>query len=168
MISTNRPKISVPFKPYDLLLEIGSLTLLILIWVHTFMSYGDLPETVPTHFNGAGEADSFGDKAFIFLLPLVTTVLYIGLFFLSKKPHLHNYMVNITEENAPRFYRFSVTVLRIVNFLCVLMFAYINYQIITGAQTGQTSLGKGFLFVVLGASLLLPLLLLFFQNKIKR
>jgi uncharacterized membrane protein len=166
-MSTNRPKISVPFETYDLIIEMASIALLIFIWVHTFISFGDLPDVVATHFNGSGEADSYGSKFFIFFLPLVITALYLGLFYIAKKPHLHNYMVNITEDNAPRFYRFSVTVIRVVNFLCVLMFAYINYQIITGAQTGSTGLGKGFLFVVLGASILLPLVLLYFQNKIK-
>jgi uncharacterized membrane protein len=168
MFHSDRPKLKIAFTPFDLLIEVLSLALLSYIWIHLFMVYGDLPETVPSHFNAEGKADSFSKKAFLFFIPLLTTGLYLLLFFLSKYPHLHNYTVNITEDNAAKQYRFSVTVLRIVNFLCVLMFAYINFQILLGAQTNQTHLGKGFIITVISASIVLPIAMLLYQKRLNK
>jgi len=94
--------------------------------------------------------------------------MYIGLLILSRYPHLHNYMVNITKDNAFKQYQFSTRVLRIVNGLCVLLFAYINYQIIIGAQNNSSELGTGFLSIVIGCSLLLPIIIFAYQQKIKK
>ena len=149
MFTTNRPKISIPLTPFDIIIECCSIALLIFIWAHLIMAYPSLPEIVSSHFNAAGEADGFSNKTFLFLLPSVITGIYILLLVLTRFPHLHNYMVNITEDNVPRQYRFSITVLRVVNFLCVLMFAYINYSILVGAQNSASDLGNGFLFVVM-------------------
>jgi uncharacterized membrane protein len=167
MIHTDRPKIKVPFTPFDMIIECMSVLLIIGIWAHLIVAYGDLPETVPSHFDASGKADGYSKKAFVFFIPILTTVMYIGLFILSKYPHLHNYMINITEENAPRQYRFAVRTLRILNFLVVLMFAYINYQILKGAVSGTTDIGMGFLITVIAASIVLPLIMLYFQKKLK-
>jgi len=167
MIRTDRPKLKIPITPADILIECVSIGLIIYIWIHLFLVFGELPDRVPSHFNAAGEADGFSSKTFLFFLPALSTLMYIGLFWLTKFPHLHNYMVNITEENAFKQYRFGVTVLRIVNLLCVIMFAYINYHMLTGAGTSSADLGKGFLFVVIGVSILLPVVIIYYQNKIK-
>lgn len=167
MFTTNRPKIAVPLTPFDIIIECCSIALLIFIWAHLIMAYPNLPEVVPSHFNAAGEADGFSNKTFLFLLPSVITGIYILLLVLTRFPHLHNYMVNITEDNAPRQYRFGITVLRVVNFLCVLMFAYINYSILVGAQNSTSDLGNGFLFVVIGFSIVLPIGILIYQNRLK-
>lgn len=167
MFHSNRPKLSVPYTPFDIIIECLSMAMIVYIWTHLIVVFGELPDRVPSHFNAAGEADGFSSKAFLFFIPILTTAMYIGLFALTRYPHLHNYMVTITEENAPKQYRFGVTVLRVVNFLCVLMFAYINYHILAGAASNESSLGIGFLFTVLGGSILLPIVIIIYQNKIK-
>ena len=120
MFHSNRPKLSVPYTPFDIIIECLSMAMIVYIWTHLIVVFGELPDRVPSHFNAAGEADGFSSKAFLFFIPILTTAMYIGLFALTRYPHLHNYMVTITEENAPKQYRFGVTVLRVVNFLCVL------------------------------------------------
>jgi len=77
-------------------------------------------------------------------------------------------MVNITEKNALKQYRFSTRILRVVNFLCTLLFAYISYRIILGAQNNASDLGEGFLFIVIGGSILLPIVILIYQQKLKK
>lgn len=165
MFHSNRPIHKVPFTPFDIIIECCSIGLLVYIWVHFAMVFGELPETVPSHFNSAGQPDSYSGKNFLFFLPILATGLYILMFVLTKYPHQHNYMVNITEENAPQQYRFSVTVLRVVNLLCTIMFAYINYQILLGAKTNETDLGMGFVITIIGASILLPIVILIYQKR---
>ena len=168
MISTNRPKIDVPKEPIDLIIDLSSATILILIIVYTLIVYPELRETIPIHFDGSGQADGFGDKSTLWLLPGIAIVLFLGLFILNRYPHLHNYMVNITPENALKNYTFSTRVLRIVNLLCAILFAFIQYKMIAGAQEKAAELGSWFLPIVIGTSVLLPIILIYYQNKLNK
>lgn len=165
---TERPKISVPFKTVDVVIELASIALLLLMWGHLIVEYFDLPDTIASHFNAKGEPDGYSNKIFLWALPAFATVMYVGLFILNRYPHLHNYMVNITEENALVQYRFSTRLLRIVNFLCCLLFAYINYKIIEGAKSHNTNLGLGFLITVITVSIILPVIALVYQKKLNK
>lgn len=167
-MKTDRPKIQVSFQTVDIAIELASIALLLLMWLHAITEYSNLPETITTHFNGSGKADDYSSKAFIWLLPIIGTLLFAGLFILNRFPHLHNYTVNITDKNALQQYRFSTRLLRIVNFLCALLMAYISYHIISGAADESSSLGSGFLFVVIGASTLLPIVIFVYQKKLKK
>ncbi|WP_296382064.1 DUF1648 domain-containing protein [Winogradskyella sp.] len=166
-MKTNRPILKVPFQTIDIVIELASITILILMWIHLIIEYGNLPESVTSHFNGAGQPDDYSNKVILWFLPTLAAVLYIGLFILSRFPHLHNYMVNITEENALKQYRFSTRLLRVINFLCALMFAYINYKIIIGAKNNVSNLGIGFTIIVVGVSILLPIFIYVYQKKLK-
>jgi len=163
-----RPKIKIPFQNIDLVIELASIAVLLLMWMHLIMNYSGLPETVASHFNGAGQPDDYSNKIFLWILPILATVLYFGLLILGRFPHLHNYMVNITEENALTQYRFSTRVLRVVNFLCAVMFAYINYKIIVGANNNSSELGMGFVITVVSVSILLPIFIFLYQQKLKK
>ncbi len=163
----DRPKIQVPFKTLDVVIELASIAVLILMWLHIIIEYPQLPETIASHFNGSGEADGYGSKYFIWFLPALALIIYTSLFLINRYPHLHNYTVNITDENALKYYTFSTRVLRVVNFLCTLMFGYISYQIIEGAKNNSSNLGMGFLIIVVGLSIALPIFIYAYQKKLK-
>ncbi len=167
-MNTKRPRIKVPFETVDVIIEGVSITLLILMWCYCIINYMELPETIPTHFNAAGEPDAYGSKHTIWIIPLIATVLYIGMFIINKYPHIHNYMVNITEDNALKNYRFSTRTLRIVNFLCVLLMTYITYMIIESAFGKQFNLGTWFVPVVIGVSVVLPIILFVYMKKLNK
>ena len=167
-MNTKRPRIKVPFKTVDIIVELISITLLILMWGYCIINYFELPDTIATHFNAVGEPNGFGSKQTIWIIPIVATVMYIGLFILNKYPHMHNYMINITEENALKNYRFSTRVLRIVNFLCVLLLTYITYMIIESAFGKKFELGSWFVPVVVGVSVVLPIIMLVYMRKLNK
>ena len=166
-MANDRPKIKIPFETIDIVIELASIAALLLMWIQLLLNYNDLPGKVASHFNAAGNPDNYSDKIFLWLLPTLALLMYIGVFIANRFPDLHNYMVNITEENALKQYRFSTRVLRVVNFLCALMFAYINYQIIIGAQNNSSQLGIGFLITVISLSIALPVFIFIYQKKIK-
>ena len=87
---------------------------------------------------------------------------------MHKFPHLHNYMVNITEENALKNYRFGTRILRGVNFTCILLMAFITYKIIESAKGTYITLGSWFLPVVIGISIILPIILLIYMKKLNK
>lgn len=57
-----RPKIKLKLTTADKVLEVLGWTFLFAIWILTMASYANLPDTIPIHYNGAGQADSFGEK----------------------------------------------------------------------------------------------------------
>lgn len=167
-MNNGRPRIKVPFEGIDIFLELVSITFLLLMWVYLIMEYPDLPETVASHFNAKGEADNYSNKSFMWFLPILSSFMYIGLFVLNKYPHVHNYMVNITDENALKNYRFSTRILRIVNTLTVIMFTYIIYNIVQSAKENEIQIGSWFLPIVLTCSVLLPIVIFLYYHKINK
>jgi len=167
-MNIERPRIKVPLQHIDIVIDLASIALLLIMWGLFIRVYGDLPEEVPTHFSASGQVDGYGSKASLWFLPGLATFIYIGIFLLNRYPHLHNYMVNITEENAFKQYQFSTRMLRIVNFLCVLMFAYILYRLIATIEGNAIGLGDLFLYIVLGLSLAIPIVFIILQKRITK
>ena len=58
-----RPKITLIPSTADKLLEVLGWLILFVLWGYTISHYSSLPDTIPTHYNAAGEADGFGRKA---------------------------------------------------------------------------------------------------------
>lgn len=146
------PKIKVPAGRLETFFNVLSVLLIIIMVIYTFNVYSQLPDTIATHFNIKGEADDWGSKATIFIMPLITILLFISMYFLSKAPHLYNYTVVITEENAPRIYPVARLMMAVLNFIIVLMFSFF---VLESAQTanGHSFIGPWFAFVVLFAPL---------------
>ena len=161
-----RPKITVPQNSTDLWIDRFSFLLFFIIWLSVFVYYPDLPNEIPTHFNGRGQADAFGSKQSIWILMGVFSSIFIGIYILNKYPHLHNYTVKITEENALKNYRFSTRVLRVVNFLNLLVLAYILKTMMTPYEKQSTAFGGWFLPTIMIGSLVLIIYIFVKANKI--
>lgn len=160
-----RPKITVPQNSTDLLIDRFSFLLFFIIWLSVFVYYPDLPNEIPTHFNGRGQADAFGSKQTIWILMGVFSSIFVGIYILNKYPHLHNYTVKITEENALKNYRFSTRVLRVVNFLNLLLLAYILKTMMTPYEKQSTAFGGWFLPTIMIGSLVLIIYIFVKANK---
>ena len=167
-MDNKRPRIKVPFETVDVIIEFISITLLILMWVYCIVNYMELPDTIATHFNGAGEPNGYGSRQTVWIIPIIATAMYIGLFILNKYPHTYNYMVNITEENALKNYKFSTRIVRVVNFLCVLLMTYITYMIVESAFGKQFNLGTWFVPVVISVSIILPIIIFVYMRKMNK
>ncbi|MGC6525320.1 MAG: DUF1648 domain-containing protein [Flavobacteriaceae bacterium] len=161
-----RPKITIPKNFTDLWIDRFSFLLFFIIWLSVFVYYPDLPDEIPTHFNGRGQADAFGSKQSIWVLMGVFSSIFIGIYILNKYPHLHNYTVKITEENALKNYRFSTRVLRVVNFLNLLVLAYILKTMLTPYEKQSTAFGGWFLPTVMIGTLVLIIYIFVKANKI--
>jgi len=117
-----RPKIKIYLNQFDKVLEIGGIALLVIIWTLSAFNYFQSPDTVPIHFNSSGQPDGYGGKVTLLLLPIIPTVIYLGLTQLNKYPHIFNYMTKITEENAKRQYTIATRMIRILKVSIVLIF----------------------------------------------
>lgn len=147
---SERPKLKLELTTFDKTLEILGWTSILTIWVLTIINYTNLPDTIPIHYNGAGQADGFGGKTTILTLPLIATVLFIGLTILNKFPHVFNYPTNITQDNALRQYTNATRMIRYLKFSIVIIFGLIAFKTIQNANGEADGLGIWFLPLTLG------------------
>lgn len=166
---SERPRIPVPKRPIDYVLDILSIMAVIFSITYTAIHYTALPDTIPRHFNAAGEADGFSHKAVAWVLVGIQTALFAGLYALTKTPHLLSSTKPITEENAPYLYPQGMLVLRVTNLLCMVLFSYMVYASIQVAMGEKTKLDNAFFWTMVGLIIVLPLALsLYFHQKNKR
>lgn len=139
------PKIKV--KPTQLTksIEIVNYFLIVSFWIITILAYKHLPDEIPTHYNGLGEVDAYGDKSTIFFLPLMATVLFVIVNITAKKPHTFNYAVVITSENVKAQYKNEMRLMQSVNLFMLLIFIFIDYKTIQIALNQSGGLGVWFL-----------------------
>ena len=162
-----RPRLKLKLNQTDKILEIVGWISVVGIWALPLINYFDLPEIIPIHFNGAGKANGFGNKTHIFVLPIISTLLFIGLTILNKRPHVFNYPSQITKENAFRQYTNATRMMRVLKLVIVLLFGLIVFrkiQIINGHADG---LGTWFLPFTIGLFIILTIYFLIISIKDK-
>jgi uncharacterized membrane protein len=107
-----RSKIKLTLSSLDSKLESAGKIFLIILWALTLFVFLKLPATIPIHFNASGQADNYGSRMTILISPILATIIYFGLTQLNKYPHIFNYMVKITETNAPVQYKIATALHR--------------------------------------------------------
>ncbi|GAA0873325.1 SdpI family protein [Gangjinia marincola] len=65
---------------FNLKRELPLIVIILLPYLYLGFIWGDLPQTVLTHWNGAGEIDGWSNKSTLLFLPLLTSVLTYVLF----------------------------------------------------------------------------------------
>ena len=150
IIMEERPKIKLELTTADKTFEIIGWLLVFSIWGFTVKNYANLPETIPLHYNLAGQVDGFGGKATILTLPVIATVLFVGLTFLNKFPHILNYPTNITQHNALSQYTNATRTIRYLKFIVVVIFGLIAFETIQNGNGEANGIGIWFLPLTLG------------------
>ena len=157
-----RPKIKPALSKTDRFVEILCIILLFILWAAAIGIYIFSPDIIPVHFDLAGNINRYGNKITIFSLPIIATIIFAGITWLGKYPHIFNYMVPITPENALLQYTHATRLLRYLKLIVVFIFTWLvffSYPPIAGSTKG---LGIWF-FPVMITLLLLPTI--FFLKK---
>ena len=140
-----RPKITLIPTTADKLVELLGWLILLALWGLTISHFSTLPDTIPTHFNASGEADGFGSKASIIGLPVIASLLFVGLTVLNRYPHIFNYPTAITEDNALRLYTLATRMLRYLKLVLLVVFGGIGFMTVQHATGKAAGLGAWFL-----------------------
>ena len=162
-----RPKIKLTLSPLDNKLELTSKIFLVFIWVLTFYTFFKLPTIIPTHFNASGQADDYGNKLTLSILPGLATIIYWGLTQLNKYPHIFNYMTKITEDNAQKQYPIATRMLRFLKLAILIIFSLIILFTYLTAKGVTNGLGFWFLPFAFGL-LLIPVIISISQSFKKK
>jgi uncharacterized membrane protein len=145
-----RPKIKVKRTFLDNTIEILGWISLLTIWMIVLSAYSNLPVSIPIHYNLEGQADGFGEKFNIFTLPVISTLMFIGLSLLNNYPHIFNYRIEITEENATDQYTIATRMIRYLKLIIVVVFGLISYKTIESSENQSDGMGIWFLPLILG------------------
>lgn len=144
-MSEIRPRIKIKSTQFDYLVEIIALIVLVILIGYPAYVFPELPKSIPKHFNYLGQADAYGAKWMLFILPVIGAGLYMLFTVLSRFPHILNYLVPITENNAEVQYSIAIRMLRVLKAILMLSFLYIVNGSIKLAQSSADGLGTLFL-----------------------
>ncbi len=128
---------------FEILAVVGLLLHALLV----LATWNLLPESIPVHFNFAGEPDAWGGKTDLLLLLGLSVLFYVGLTWLARSPQKFNYPWKITEQNAARQYALASSFMRVLKLQTIWLFAIIALQTV-GISFGLAS-GLGYLFLPL-------------------
>ncbi|ANU23225.1 DUF1648 domain-containing protein [Planococcus donghaensis] len=141
---------------YETFLNAISLLSFIFAIIFLVFQLETLPEKVPVHFDETGRVDRLGNKVELLLLPLIGTIVWLGLTILEKYPHLYNYL-NLTEKNKEAQYKNGRLMVNVLKNEIILLFSFIIFQsvrIASGAAVGLgAAFGPIFLTVIFGSIL---------------
>jgi uncharacterized membrane protein len=151
-IKESRPEVKIPFstlqKSLIFLAIAGFLLSLALIAVY----WQSLPAKVPRHFGVTGNADAWGTKGNLLILPIIALPILVLLVGLSFVPHTFNYTVRITAENASYQYSLARTMILALCAEIIWIELYITWGTIRVAMGQATGLGQLFVVIMLAAT----------------
>jgi len=135
----------------------GLMVLAFLYWI-TYSALNGverLPDRIPTHFDISGQPNAWGSPAFLWLLPLIGTGLYLLLTVLANiRFRRYNLPVRVTETNLPFIQDQTAVMVAWIKVEVLSLFTYIQWAIISGARVGEFHLSPVmipvFLVVVFG------------------
>ncbi len=116
-----------------------------------------LPATVPSHFGFSGRPDAYSGKDSLLILPIIAIAITALFSALLPYPHLFNYPVQITPENAATQYRFGRGLLLVVNAVVVWVFALLGWSAIQVAQGRAAGLPSWFGALGIALAVALPI-----------
>lgn len=162
MFHENRPKLKINKTKSQKVIELITLACIAFCFLYPAMHYSSLPEQVPMHFNYKGEVDSHGSKFSVWILSIIAGVTVYGMYKLSQYPHIFNYPVEITKDNAEKHYTNAVKMLAYMNVLIAILFAIICYQVVNialnkGNQFGQWS--EWAIYIIIGLLTVAPIVM---------
>ncbi len=169
MFHEDRPKVKVKKDKVDIAIEILTFTLLLFSFLFIGYHYSNLPEQIPAHFGYSGEVNRYDEKSMIWLLPVILSVVCWVIFSLNDYPHLYNYPEKITEENAKKYYKESVKMMRFINLGMAMLSFLVTYETVTIALNNTTRfslLTNVLILTIVGFMTIIPIIMVF--KNIKR
>ena len=104
--------------------EFAFLVVLIAVWVLIIIALQKAPDVVPSHFDAAGHANSYGSKYGILFATIFTTIGGVVLLGGAYFPHTINLPVRI---KTPHQYLLAIRMMRVLSLTLLALTAVIAY-----------------------------------------
>ncbi|NLC44647.1 MAG: DUF1648 domain-containing protein [Clostridiales bacterium] len=116
----------IPKRRYDIVVEILCILCLLGTFLYLIITWNNIPDEIPGHYNAVGQVDRLTKKSSIFAVPIVNLIMYIGMSAVERFPQVWNTGVRITEENRSRVYRIIKDMVKTIKLLVVIVFSYLT------------------------------------------
>ncbi len=134
-----------------LFFELLAIVFVLASFIAVLLGWPSLPDKIPTHYNLAGDIDAYGDKCQVFVMPVMTIVMYMFFGIISKlcaspeRLKSANLPYELTKENEGRTVHALKLILSSMKAEVTGIFAYIGF-----CAVGGKSLSVNFLPIALG------------------
>lgn len=119
-------------------------------FLYLALHYPNLPPEIPRHYNLQGEPDAWAHKGIIWILPVLSLFLFVGLMLLARYPQLFNYAVEIHDNNRTHQYRLAQSLVALIALITTLIFAYLSYGTIEVGRGNWVELNPWFTVLMIG------------------
>ena len=125
------------FTTFQKVIEILTLFMLVAQILYIVISWSDLPNKIPAHYNGAGEIDRWGSKNEILFTPIMNIFLYGLITLVTFIPSMWNVPTKVVEENKEAIYKSTRSLLVLMKFEIVASFFYVSVISLKGINLGS-------------------------------
>jgi hypothetical protein len=135
-------------------LEAAALVLLGLTWGWTaaaIFGSNPLPARIPVHFDPAGAPDRWGSRGSLWMIPLMTAVIYTLMTLVARYPSAFNFPMRIRPATRPQLESIALNLIGWLKVEVLALFFWIQFQAIQYARNGRGELSPAFLPLVLAA-----------------
>ena len=139
-----------------------SLLSVVGIVLYVIITWKNIPDMIPGHYNIAGEIDKYSSKNSIWILIVVQILLFTMMSVLERFPNIWNTGVKITEENRERVYTNLRNMQTYLKMMIMIYFSYMTFQSIGGGNLHSMSI---FIFLVLVFGGMAIFLVKIFKNR---
>ncbi len=149
------------FKIYEVVLMALSFIILLGLTVWVAVKWGSIPDTIPTHFDFAGNADSYGGKVNIWILPGLGWLIWITFTVLDFFPGAWNVRgMSDIQSTAGKAKAISMTrtFLEIIKLAIVLLFTYLTVVMVK-EQSPSALFVPVVIFILMGTTVVHMILL---------
>lgn len=108
---------------WDWITEALSLALVFGTILYLIVMWKSIPDTIPAHYNAAGEVNRWGGKSELLMLPIIGGMLYFFITLIQQYPQAWNTGVTVTEENRERVYRILRNLIGTTKLMMLLVFS---------------------------------------------
>jgi len=164
---SERPAINPQYTLMQKTLIAASVITLISHFAVVAYYWPSLPPKIAMHYGFLGKPDSWGGKATIWALPVISLAQCLIMLPLSLIPRSYNYPYAITAQNAPRQYSLGRSLILAVNFEITVLFSHITWATVRVAFGHVSGIGTFFVAIML-ATLGITVGIFFYKARIAR
>ena len=155
------------YRSLNLRLIIISTAIFIFIY-HGFnliYLWSDIPNQIAIHFSN-GKPDNWGTKFILFIMPIISVLIWFFMGLLVKSPEKLNY-VNLTEDNKKNQYSKAEKVTLLIQYFGSTTFILANEALLRNAIGMESTLPFSIAIILLAMCFIAPIYLLFWSATLR-
>lgn len=111
---------------YDIAVNLICLILLSGIIVYLLLTWEEIPDKIPGHYNAVGVVDRWGNKGELLILPIIGWIMYFIMTIIERFPLAWNIGITVTKKNKERIYPIVRSMLGTLKLLLVIVFVFLT------------------------------------------